>query len=140
MGRRRGDEGTATVELALVAPVLLALMFLVIFVGRVSEADADVRRAASEGARAASLQQQAAEAIDAGQSTVRANLAALGVTCFSLDIGVDTTDFRSGGTVTVTVTCAASMRDVAFVGVPGTRVFEARSVEVVDRYRAGDEP
>jgi Flp pilus assembly protein TadG len=138
--RRHDDRGTAAVELALVAPVLLALMFLVIFAGRVAQADADVRRAASEGARAASLRQHPAEAVEAAQGTVRANLAALGVACVDLEIGVDTSAFHPGGTVTVDVRCAASMRDVALIGVPGSRLFQSRAVEVVDTFRAEDVP
>ena len=51
---------------------------------------------------------------------------------------VDTGNFRAGGTVTVTVRCVSSMHDVAFVGVPGTRTFTARSVEVIDTYRGED--
>ena len=137
---RRDDHGSATVELALVAPMLLALMFLVVFAGRVSEADANVRRAASEAARSASLEQHLASAADAAHAVAEANLAASGVTCRSLDIGVDTSDFRAGGTVTVIVRCVSSMRDVAFVGVPGTRAFTARAVEVVDRYRGEGGP
>jgi Flp pilus assembly protein TadG len=135
---RPDDDGFATVELALVAPMLLALMFLVTFAGRVSEADANVRRAASEAARSASLEQHAASATSAARTVAEANLAASGVTCHDLDVGVDTSDFRTGGTVTVTVGCLSSMRDLAFIGVPGTRVFTARAVEVIDRYRGED--
>ena len=52
------------------------------------------------------------------------------------DALVDTSDLKAGGTVTVDVTCTASMAGVALLGVPGTRVFHARAVEVVDRYRS----
>lgn len=132
------DRGSATVELALVAPVLIALMFLVVFAGRVADADATVRRAASEAARAASLRQHPADAVDAARSTAHANLSTAGFACITLDTEVDVADFRAGGTVAVQVTCTAEMSDVAFVGVPGTREFQARSVEVVDVYRSGD--
>lgn len=40
-----------------------------------------------------------------------------------------------GGLVGVTVTCTAAMSDVALIGVPGSRTFSSRAVEVVDRYR-----
>lgn len=134
---RPDDRGSVTVELAIVAPVLIALMLLVVFAGRVSDADATIRRAASEAARAASLRQHPGDAVTAARSTVDANLADAGVMCISLTTGVDTTSFRAGGTVAVTVRCVASMSDVTFIGVPGTRTFEGRAVEVIDTYRSG---
>ena len=132
------DRGLAAVEMAIVAPFLVAMLLLVVFVGRVSEADGTVRRAASEAARAASLRQDPADAAEAAQTTVDANLSASGVACESLTVDVDTSVFGPGGRVAVTVTCDASMSDVALLGVPGTRAFEAHAVEVVDRYRATD--
>jgi Flp pilus assembly protein TadG len=111
-------------------------MLLVVFAGRVSEAEGNIRRATSEAARAASLRQDPAAAVDAAQATVDANLSAAGVACETLTIDVDTSNFTAGGRVIVTTTCVASMRDVTFLGVPGTRTFTAREVEVIDRYRA----
>jgi Flp pilus assembly protein TadG len=133
---RRDDRGIAAVEAAIVAPFLIALMLLVVFAGRVAEAEGDVRRAASEAARAASLRQDPAAAVDAARASVDANLSAAGVTCETLTVDVDTSNFTAGGRVTVTTTCVASMRDVTLLGVPGTRTFTAREVEVIDRYRA----
>jgi Flp pilus assembly protein TadG len=132
------DRGIAAVEAAVVAPVLIALLMLVVLAGRISEADGNVRRAASEAARAASLVQDPAEAIDAARSTVDANLAAAGVQCQELTVAVDTREFHAGGRVAVTVTCVASMRDVTLIGVPGARRFQAHEVEVIDRFRSGD--
>ena len=47
------DRGMAAVEAAIVAPVLIAMLLLVVVAGRISEADGTIRRAASEAARAA---------------------------------------------------------------------------------------
>ena len=135
-GRCLDDRGLAAVEAAIVAPFLVAMLLLVVFVGRVSEADGNVRRAASEAARAASLRQDPADATEAALSTVDANLSESGVACETLTVDVDTGAFRPGGRVEVTVTCDASMSDVALLGVPGARTFSAHEVEVIDRYRA----
>jgi Flp pilus assembly protein TadG len=134
-GRCLDDRGLAAVEMAIVAPFLVAMLLLVVFVGRVSEADGNVRRAASEAARAASLRQDPADATEAALSTVDANLSESGVACEPLTVDVDTRAFRPGGRVEVTVTCDASMSDIALLGVPGTRTFSAHEVEVIDRYR-----
>lgn len=132
---RHGDAGSVAVETAVIAPALVALLLLVVFAGRVSQAEAEVRRAASEGARAASLEYAEDAARTAAVDRVTANLAGNGVVCGELTTDVDTALLAPGGRVTVTVRCVADMSDVALLGVPGTRTFEATSIEVVDRYR-----
>lgn len=132
----RSERGSISVEVAVIAPAFVFLMLLVVYAGKVSEADGNVERAAAEGARAASLRQNPAAAIDDARAVVEANLAAAGVPCARLDTSVDTSTFEPGGTVTVTVRCDASMADVTLLGVPGTRSFTATSTEVIDTYRS----
>ena len=112
-------------------------MLLVVFAGKVAEADGNVERAASDAARAASLRQHPADAITDAQRAAAANLAAAGVPCVDLTTTVDTRHFAPGGTVSVTVSCEASMADVTLLGVPGRRTFTATAVEVIDTYRSG---
>ena len=135
----RNERGSVSVEAAVIAPAFIFLMLLVVFAGKVSEADGNVERAAAEGARAASLRQDPGSAIADAEAAVAANLASAGVPCTDLTTNVDTSNFEPGGTVTVTVTCQASMADVTLLGVPGSRTFTATSVEVIDTYR-GSEP
>jgi len=135
---RCDDRGSVAVETAVIAPALVALLLLVVFAGRVAQAEGDVRRAASEAARAASLEANPDTATTAAVDTAAANLAASGVGCGDLDTTVETDNFTPGGTVTVTVRCVASMADVSLLGVPGQRTFESRSVEIIDRYRSTD--
>lgn len=134
--RFRDDRGSVAVEVAVVAPAFVFLMLLVVFAGRVSEADADVHRASSEAARAASLRQHRSDAATDADEVARENLSAAGVRCDTLSVDVDTDEFGPGGRVAVTVACTASMADVALLGVPGHRTFTSRSVEVIDRFRA----
>ena len=135
---RRDELGSTAVEVAVVAPALVALLLLVVLAGRVAQADGDVRRAASAAARAASLRQEPADAERAAAETAAANLSSSGVVCARLDTVVDTSRFAAGGTVAVTLNCTASMADVSLLGVPGQRTFTARSIEVIDRYRGGE--
>jgi Flp pilus assembly protein TadG len=127
------------VEMAVIAPALVALLLLVVFAGRVAQAEGDVRRAVSAAARAASLRQHPADAVEAGRMTAEANLAASGVGCGQLEVEVDTAQFFAGGSVAVTLRCTASMQDVSLLGVPGRMTFVARSIEVIDRYRGGEQ-
>ena len=133
---RHSERGSISVEVAVIAPAFVFLMLLVVYAGKVSEADGNVERAAAEGARAASLRQNPAAAIDDARAVVEANLDAAGVPCSQLDTSVDTSMFEPGGTVTITVRCDASMADVTLLGVPGTRSFTATSTGVIDTYRS----
>jgi Flp pilus assembly protein TadG len=135
--RRLRQDGSVAVEVAVLTPALVALLLLVVFAGRVAQADGDVRRAASAAARAASLRQDATAAEQAAQEMAASNLASSGVACRDLETLVDTSGFTPGGVVSVTVRCTASMTDVSLLGLPGHRTFVARSVEYVDRYRGG---
>ena len=137
-GGWRSERGSVSVEVAVIAPAFVFLLLLVVFAGKVAEADGNVERAAAEGARAASLRQNPGDAIDDAEAVVAENLAAAGVPCAQLDTVVDTSAFEPGGTVTVTVRCEASMADVTLLGVPGTRSFSATSTEVIDTYRSSE--
>lgn len=134
---RRREQGSVAVEVAVLAPALVALLLLVVFAGRVAQADGDVRRAAAAAARAASLRQEPGDAEQAARDAAGANLRTSGVACGQLETVVDTSRFAAGGTVAVTVRCSASMADLSLLGVPGRRTFSAGSVEVIDRYRGG---
>jgi Flp pilus assembly protein TadG len=133
--RRENERGSIVVEVAVIAPAFVMLMLLVVFAGKVAEANGNVERAASEAARAASLRQHPGDAAEDALEAAEGNLAAAGVPCTDLHVAVDTTDFEPGGTVAVTLTCRASMADVTLLGVPGTRTFSARAVEVIDLHR-----
>jgi Flp pilus assembly protein TadG len=133
--RQRDDRGSIAVEVAVIAPAFIFLLLLVVFAGKVAEADGNVERAAADGARAASLRQHPGDAVADAEAAVQADLAHAGVPCADLTTTVDTADFQPGGSVAVTVRCEASMADVILLGVPGQRTFSARSVEVIDTYR-----
>jgi Flp pilus assembly protein TadG len=64
------DQGSAAVEMAILAPALVALLLLVTLAGRVTTADNIVRRAAADGARAASLERTPAAARTAATDAV----------------------------------------------------------------------
>lgn len=136
--RMSGDRGSIAVEVAVVAPAFVFLLLLVVYAGHSSEADAVVTRSASEAARAASLRQRPTDATADAEVVARENLATAGISCDPLDVEVDSADLQPGGRVAVTVTCTATTANIALIGVPATRIYTARSVEVVDRYRGVD--
>ena len=64
--RGRGDRGQATVELALVLPILVLILAGVVWVGQLMATQVQLEHAAREGARAAAVEPGAAVSLAAG--------------------------------------------------------------------------
>ena len=133
---RRGDGGAVTSEMAVVMVAFVAgFLMLVVYAGRVGQAGNDVRSAAQEAARAASLQGNPTRAEEAANDVAASNLTTSGVACANgLSVATDTSNLVPGGFVTVTVSCTASLSDVASLDVPGSRTYTASATEVVDLF------
>jgi Flp pilus assembly protein TadG len=133
--RLRSETGSATTELVLVTPLLIVLLLFVVLAGRLALVRGDVEGAARDAARAASIARSAGEATAASEAAASANLDRAGTPCGRLVVASDVSDFRAGGTVSVSVTCHVGFGDLALLRVPATRAVEATAVEVVDVYR-----
>mgnify|MGYP001057567599 CR=1 FL=1 len=138
MTGRHSERGAVSTELAVLAPLLIGFMLLVVFAGRVAQAEGDVANAAQEAARAASLVGAREAATEAAIETAAANIVEGAVACRKLDVTVDVSSFGTGGQVAVSVRCEAAFADIAMLSVPGSRTFQASAVEVIDSFRAGD--
>ena len=136
----RGDTGSSTVELAILAPLLVGLLLFVVLCGRLVSAQLDLDAAAHGAARAASISRTMSGADADARQTALDTLAARGVTCRQPTITVDTGGLRPGGVVTVTVSCTVPLSDLALISVPGTRVVSATSTSPVDLWRGGPSP
>jgi Flp pilus assembly protein TadG len=133
-----GERGSASVELVLATPVLVALMLLAVAGGRLASARGEVAAAARDSARAASIARSGAAAERDGRAAAEATLAERNVTCRALSVTIDLTDFQPGGTVTSTVACAVDLGDLTGLGLPGTRTVSSSFVAPVDRFRGID--
>ena len=134
--RVRDERGLATVELVLLTPLALVVLSFLVVAGRMATVTADVAAASRDAARAASLAQSHGEALSAAQTTAAASLADQDVTCADLTVTAgDPALFIAGGEVTIAVSCAVQLSDVALPGIPGTRTVGASSTEVIDRFR-----
>jgi Flp pilus assembly protein TadG len=137
----RADSGSAALELVVLAPVLLALLALVIAAGRTSIAKASVDAAARDAARQASIAMNPYAAQTAGQASARAALHGDGLDCSPLVINIDVSDFtttRAGqpGTVSATVKCNVPLADLYLPGLPGTEMMTFTFVSPLDVYRS----
>ena len=134
---QRGDTGSSTVELVILAPLLVALLLFVVFCGRLVTAQLDLDAAAHGAARAASIARSVPAANADAQHTALETLAARGVTCGQPSVQVNTGGLRPGGVVTVTVSCRVPLSDLALISVPGTRVVTSTSSSPIDVWRGG---
>jgi hypothetical protein len=76
----RDDRGSLALELSIVTPAIVALLWMMISAGRVAESASKVEGAARDGARAASINHNAQARI-AVDRAVQNSLSANGVTC-----------------------------------------------------------
>ena len=141
-GPERGPascRGSATVELVLIAPALLALLALTVLAGRIVLAGGTVEQVAAAGARAASLARSPAAATTAADTAVRQTLAEQRLQCAAVTVTVDTSGFGvplgQPATVAVEVSCQVQLADLTVPGLPGTRTLSDRAVSTLDRYR-----
>ncbi len=130
-----GDTGSSTAEVALVAPLLVAVLLLVVLCGRLVSAQIDLQAAASAAARSASITRSETAARAEADRIARGTLAARGVTCQQVDIDVSTGGLRPGGAATVTVSCTVPPADLALLSVPGTRTIDATATSPIDVWR-----
>jgi hypothetical protein len=140
--RLRGEGGaSSTIELILLTPLALVVLFFLVIAGRVGTATGQVAAASRDAARAASLAQTHTDAAAAARQTATAALQDRNVACGRVQVTVgEPAAFSAGGEIAVTVTCDLSLADVALPGVPLTRPITATSVEVLDRHRGIEGP
>ena len=128
-----GDRGAVgSLELVLVAPVLLALLAFVMYCGRSGRASHTVRQLAAAAARAASIERTP------GAATAAAADALAGASGGDVSCRKPAVSFGSSGTVetvTVRVRCDASMAGLSLLPIGGSRTFSASATEVIDRFR-----
>lgn len=128
------DRGSATVELVLVAPILIVLALFVVTAGRSGEALRQVQHAADSGARAAS-QASANRRESAGLTAALTDLRASGRSCIDQSIQVVNVKIGRLDAVKVSVSCRVDHAGLRLIGLSPRRV-SADSVESIDVYRA----
>jgi Flp pilus assembly protein TadG len=139
--RRAPEAGSVSIEVAILAPVLLLLLVVGIAAGRTTLAASAVADAAHDAARAASLARTAAQARGAAVDAAHDSLSGQGVACGSMSVVVDTSGFArpvgQPAAVTVRVSCTVSYADLAAVpGVPGAKTMSASFTSALDTYRS----
>ena len=133
---RRGQQGTAAIELVLLAPVLMVILLFVVGLGRMAHARQQIESVAADAARAASLTRSSTQAKTAAHQAAQASLDQAGVSCTNLHVEIDLGDYHPGGAIRVEVSCHTHLADIALAGFPGSRTFTATSTVPIETYRA----
>ncbi|WP_436499566.1 TadE/TadG family type IV pilus assembly protein [Actinokineospora sp. HUAS TT18] len=124
-------------EVTMLAPLLiLLLVFVAVVIHRAVNARLRMQDAAHQAARAASIERTPAAATAAARSTAARTLSSAGVTCESLTVDTATSEVRSGGTVSVTISCEIDFSDALVIGIPDRKRLSANAVEPIDRWRS----
>lgn len=133
------ERGSATVEMTLVAPALLALFALTVLAGRIVLASGTVEQVAAAGARAASLARSPTDAVTAAQSAARRSIDEQHLQCQTVTVTVDTSGFAAPlgrpASVRVHVSCQVRLADLTLPGLPGSRTLADHAVSPLDPYR-----
>ena len=135
MTAARADAGTTTVEVVVLAPIVVALLCFVVGLGRISDTRGQLTGAVRDAARAASIAPNPAAARIAATQTATADLTGAGIDCADhLQVSVDTSAFSPGGQVSVRLGCTTDLSALVISGLPGGMTLHADAVAPLDRY------
>ncbi|WP_035812607.1 TadE/TadG family type IV pilus assembly protein [Jiangella gansuensis] len=119
------------IEVVILAPILIAVMMLIVGLGRYVDRSGDVEAMARDAVRAASLERDAGSARNAAQAIVDSTTPG-GVTCQPVRLGGN---FAPGEIISVEVSCEVSFSGLGFAGFPGTATMTGESSAPIDTLR-----
>lgn len=134
---RRGEDGSSTLELVLLAPVLLSVMLLIVAFGRHANVQGYLDQAARDAARSATANRDYASAKAAVERTIALDLGSAPHSCEDSATHTVTTsrqdeflasdpyDAKGLNVLTVTVTCTVDMSDLSLLGFGQTMVMHS---------------
>ena len=127
------DAGVSTIEMVILTPLLMFMVLLIVAFGILVDANGTVSNAASDAARAGSLQRTEPAALAAAQTAADADLAGTCSGTPSVQPAADGMDFTAGGMFAITVTCKADAFGV--LGVNDPKTITEQAAAPLDPYR-----
>ncbi|WP_338600519.1 TadE/TadG family type IV pilus assembly protein [Saccharopolyspora sp. SCSIO 74807] len=132
------ERGSASIELAVLTPVVLLVLAVVVAAGRLVTAHASLDTATAAAARAATLARTAPAAQAAAHRATEHTLDQYGLHCTQQKTTVDTGAFTTApgqtATVTVTASCTVPLADLT-PGMPGSVRLSSEFASPLDPYR-----
>lgn len=137
--RRRWQRGNVIIQLAMLAPGLLAFTLLCIAAGRIFLAAQAVDAAAFDAARTASIARSAQAATAGARSTALSTLTSRQLRCVQNQVTVSPAGFSlppgTPATVQVSLRCEVNLSDIALPGLPSTMTLTGSAGSAIDTYR-----
>jgi Flp pilus assembly protein TadG len=127
------ERGSLTVEMVILAPVLMIMVLFGVHVGRLGEAKVQVQHAADQGARAGSLAAKS-KIISAATIAAEKDLQLAGVSCTKISVDVGLVANGLTNAVQVQVNCDVRVDGTELLGLLPDQV-HASSLEVIDEWR-----
>lgn len=132
------EDGNVSLELVMVAPVMIMALLLIAGFARVAQANTTVDSSAYTAARAASLSRGSGQASSNAQAAAQRVLNQKDLEC-PATVATDTSGFTTApgqtASVSVTVTCPVPLADLSVPGLPGTVEVTSTASSVIDTYR-----
>jgi len=114
--RTGDDRGSMAVEVVLLVPVLVAMMFLVVAFGRYVSAEGEVQALARDAVRAATFERSS----DAALAAARAMAGAAAPDSLDCEPATMSGAFVAGSQITVEVSCVVSFAELGLMGLRGS--------------------
>jgi Flp pilus assembly protein TadG len=127
------ERGSASVELVVLAPVLMVMVLFVVFAGRSTQTVVAIRQAADSGARAASMVHPS-RMESTGRGAAIDALRRNGVHCSDTMVNVAFDGDSAIRSVLVEVECTLDQSGIELLGLR-RRTLYAKSIEVIDVWR-----
>ena len=127
------DRGSVATEMVLLTPLLIVMLMFVVHAGRAGQGINQLKHAADQGARAASMAHPSRMQAVGRESALR-DLEQNGAACINAVVNVAFDDESTIHTVLVEVECAVNATGLNLLGVH-ERLLHAESIEVIDRWR-----
>ncbi|MGH9293032.1 MAG: TadE/TadG family type IV pilus assembly protein [Acidimicrobiales bacterium] len=129
------ERGSASAELVLLTPLVVAIIGLMFGAGRMLLERQQIVEVARTAVQAAVVSATPAGAQAAAAGDARSVLASEGAGCSPLEVATDVSSFVPGGSVTVTIGCTVALHRVAFAGLPGEVFVSSTDKAVVEPFR-----
>jgi Flp pilus assembly protein TadG len=129
------EDGLAALELAILTPFVIAMLLTVVGFGRYVHGKQVADQSASAAVRAAALANTPGGAGSQADAAARNILDNAGISCSSFQTTPDTSEFRAGGQVRVTVRCTASLSGLALAGLPGSVTLTSTATAPIENFR-----
>lgn len=128
------EAGVSTIEVVLLAPVLIVFILFIVSLGLVVDAKGQAYGAARDAARAGALQRHYDAATRASQAAAAADL---GNQCQGGPVLVHSppASFAAGELFVVEVRCNVSLRGLNLLGLGPSKLVVARAAAPLDTYR-----